>query len=106
MNNNHIEDRGKIEFPTLSFTKPGVYRYTIRELTPSSDRWKSDSREFTVVVTVVLNEQGELVATVDYSNGFPKFVNRRIEKPCCCDCRCNCCRQWCCKCCRRVTNRC
>ena len=69
MNNN-------INFPALEFTAPGVYSYTIKELTPSNRQWETDSRVYRVIITVTDNGEGLLVASLDYPDGFPKFVNK------------------------------
>jgi len=82
-------------FPAISFDKPGVYPYTIKELTPSGGGWLTDKREFRAVVTVTRGESGKLEAQVDYPDGSPCFYNIF-----CCDCcRCCCCRCDCCDCC-------
>ena len=73
-----------INFPALTFTSPGVYSYTIKELTPSDANWKTDNRIYRAVVTVKDNGNGILEASVDYPDGFPKFVNKRRCK--CCKC--------------------
>ena len=70
-----------VNFPELTFTSPGVYLYTIKELTPSGDRWKTDRRVYRVVVTVTKDECGDLVAKLDYPDGFPKFVNKYYRTP-------------------------
>ena len=70
-----------INFPELTFTSPGIYSYTIKELTPSDDRWETDDRVFRVVVTVTDNGDGTLVASLDYPDGFPKFINKYCGPP-------------------------
>jgi len=74
-----------INFPALEFTTPGVYSYTIEELTPSDEYWETDNRVYRAVVTVTQNEDGTLEARVDYPDGFPKFENRHICPPPPCD---------------------
>jgi len=64
-----------INFPALTFTSPGIYSYTVKELTPSNERWETDDRVYSVTVTVVDIGGGNLSASVDYPDGFPKFVN-------------------------------
>jgi len=71
----------RIEFPELTFTSPGRYWYTVRELTPSSRNWKTDDRVYRILVVVRETEDGELEASIEYPDGFPRFVNI-----CCCDC--------------------
>ena len=65
-----------INFPALEFTAPGVYSYTIKELTPSNRQWETDSRVYRVIITITDNGEGLLVASLDYPDGFPTFVNR------------------------------
>jgi len=73
-------DCGAFQFPAMSYDEPGVYEYTLRELTPSGDGWTTDGRTIRVVVTVVDDGHGNLVATVSYPDGFPSFVNTyRVE---------------------------
>ena len=64
-----------INFPALTFTAPGIYSYTIEELTPSDANWTTDDRVYRAIVTVTENSDGTLNASVDYPDGFPKFVN-------------------------------
>ena len=84
-----------IIFPKLKFDKPGVYRYTIKELTPSDRHWRTDRRVYPVVVTVEYGNDGKLVAKVYYPNGFPKFVNKYCKPKCCCGCCFICCKRPC-----------
>ena len=72
---------GAIEFEELVFTEPGVYTYTVKELTASSDGWTTDSSTFEIVVTVVDDGYGNLIATAEYSEGFPTFENLYEVKP-------------------------
>jgi pilin isopeptide linkage protein len=71
---------GNITFPAIVISQPGVYTYTIRELTPSGCGWVTDKRVYTVTVTVTALGDGTLTASLSYPNGAPHFVNRR----CCC----------------------
>ena len=66
---------GAFQFPDLVYDEPGVYEYTLRELTPSGDGWKTDDRVIRLIVTVVDDGHGNLVATVEYPDGFPSFTN-------------------------------
>jgi len=68
--------KNNINFPVLEFTSPGVYSYTMKELTPSNRQWETDSRTYRVIVTVADNGEGLLVASLDYPDGFPTFVNK------------------------------
>jgi pilin isopeptide linkage protein len=71
---------GNITFPALTLNQPGVYNFTIRELTPSGCGWVTDKRVFAVTVTVTDSGNGKLTANLSYPNGYPHFINRR----CCC----------------------
>ncbi|MCL1787928.1 MAG: hypothetical protein FWG38_08055 [Defluviitaleaceae bacterium] len=66
-----------INFPALTFTSPGTYLYTVRELAPadSKEEWKADHRAYPVKVTVTAGADGALTAAVSYPEGFPIFVN-------------------------------
>ena len=75
------ETCGLVEFPELTFNQPGTYEYTLREETPSGDGWTTDGRLIRVVVTVVPDGHGNLVATIDYPEGFPTFVNTYSANP-------------------------
>jgi len=63
-------------FPELTFSKPGIYCYTIKELTPSSFGWTTDKSVYRAIVTVEYNCDGELEARVDYPDGNPCFCNK------------------------------
>jgi len=76
-----MEHCHNINFPELTFTSPGVYSYTVKELTPSRGKWRTDDRVYRVIVTVTKNEDGTLAAALDYPDGFPKFVNEYCEYP-------------------------
>ena len=64
-----------INFPALTFTSPGIYSYTIKELTHYDRNWRTDDRVYRAIVTVTDSGDGVLEASVDYPDGFPKFVN-------------------------------
>jgi pilin isopeptide linkage protein len=66
---------GSIIFPTITFSEPDVYHYTIRETTPPGGGWTPDGTVFPVTITVV-NIGGDILeAQVDYPAGMPSFVN-------------------------------
>ena len=65
----------------LTFDAPGVYEYTMEELTQSGGGWTTDDAEFRVVVTVEDDGQGNLVASVAYPDGNPIFTNRYGAEP-------------------------
>ena len=69
------EECSLIEFDDICFTHPGVFEYTIREITPSGGGWTPDGRIYRVIVHVVDDGFGNLVASFEYPDGFPEFVN-------------------------------
>ena len=58
---------GKITFSSISFTKPGTYKYTISEVVGTLGGVTYDDSVFTVTVTVTDPGDGKLVADVQYS---------------------------------------
>ena len=77
--------KASVCFPAIRFTEPGVYHYKIAEATPccaipcgscECRRWKTDCREFRVVITVYEDCNGHLSWCVCYPDGCPEFVNR------------------------------
>lgn len=66
---------GNIIFPAITFTEPGTFNYTVREITPAGDGWIPDTGVFRVIITVIDNGDGQLVATVDYPDGPLSFTN-------------------------------
>jgi len=80
-NYNQVPPCSIIQFSALSFDKPGVYEYTLKELTQSGNGWETDNSEIKVIVTVTDDGYGNLVATVDYPSGYPEFTNTYKPKP-------------------------
>lgn len=68
-------EHDKIDFSTLTFDKPGTYKFTINEAAPNSGlgEWKYDQHVYTVTVTVT-DEGGKLVARADGTTGSEGFV--------------------------------
>jgi pilin isopeptide linkage protein len=66
---------GLVEFPELEFDEPGVYEYTLRELTPSGAGWLTDDAEYRVIITVTEDSNNILVATAEFPDGYPEFVD-------------------------------
>jgi len=80
VNKHHSAQCGAFQFPDLTYDEPGVYEYTLRELTPSGDGWTTDDKVIRLTVTVVDDGHGNLVATIEYHDGFPSFTNiYRVE---------------------------
>ena len=75
VNTYSVPTKGLVEFGSIEYTQPGVYRYTIKELSASGQGWTTDDNEFEVVVTVVDDENGNLIPSVSYPEGFPEFTN-------------------------------
>ena len=74
-----MKTKGNVNFPALTFTSPGVFTYTIKELTPTDDQWVTDPRVYHVIITVTPDGKGGLTAAADYPDGFPIFVNYYID---------------------------
>lgn len=68
-------EHDKIDFSTLTFNKPGTYKFAINELAPNGGpgEWKYDQHVYTVTVTVT-DEGGKLVARADGTTGANGFV--------------------------------
>ncbi|WP_193316224.1 Spy0128 family protein [Bifidobacterium cebidarum] len=54
---------GKIAFGKITYTKPGVYTYTVRETAGDLSGVTYDDTVYTVIVTVVDNHDGTMTAT-------------------------------------------
>ena len=65
----------KIDFSTLTFNKPGTYKFAINELAENSGlgEWKYDTHTYIVTVTVT-DEGGKLVARDDGTTGSEGFI--------------------------------
>ena len=65
----------KIDFSTLTFNKPGTYKFAINELAANGGlgEWKYDTHTYTVTVTVT-DEGGKLVARDDGTTGSEGFI--------------------------------
>lgn len=68
-------EHDKIDFSTLTFNKPGTYKFTINEAAPNSGlgEWKYDQHVYTVTVAVT-DEGGKLVARADGTTGSEGFI--------------------------------
>jgi pilin isopeptide linkage protein len=75
-NRTKSETCGLIEFPELTFDEAGRYEFDLKELTKSGNGWITDSTVHRVVVNVVEDDYGNLVATAEYEDGYPHFVNK------------------------------
>lgn len=73
---------GSVAFPALTFVEPGTYVYTISEVNDKQANVTYDTATYNVVVNVVDDGQGNLVATVAYDGGAaPTFKNSYTEPP-------------------------
>lgn len=70
-----------IVFPALNFDEPGTYEYVLKELSTSGGGWTTDNAEFRVIITVTDDGYGNLIATIDYPDGFPEFTNTYTLQP-------------------------
>ena len=71
-----------VAFPALTFAEPGTYVYTISEVNDRQANVTYDTATYQVVVNVVDDGQGNLVATVAYDDGAaPTFKNSYTEPP-------------------------
>ena len=67
---------GSVAFPALTFAEPGTYVYTISEVNDKQANVTYDTATYNVVVNVVDDGQGNLVATVAYDDGVQEFLYR------------------------------
>lgn len=73
---------GSIAFSALTFAEPGTYVYTISEVNDKQANVTYDTATYKVVVNVVDDGQGNLIATVAYDGGAaPVFKNSYTEPP-------------------------
>lgn len=73
---------GSVAFPALTFAEPGTYVYTISEVDGKQANVTYDTATYRVIVNVVDDGQGNLVATVAYDEGAaPTFKNSYTEPP-------------------------
>jgi len=72
---------GLIKFPPVEFDAVGVYEYILKEETPSGGGWETDDKEIKVIVNVIDDGYGNLVATIEYPEGYPEFTNVYKVKP-------------------------
>ena len=77
-NNN---ENGQVIFDELTYDKTGQFTYTIREVKGSQGGVTYDPANYQVVVTVTDDGQGQLTATVNYSDGPAVFTNIYVPAP-------------------------
>lgn len=71
--------QGNIVFPDLTFDKAGTYEFTMIEVADNQENVTYDETAYRVVVMVVDDGKGQLVAEVSYPDGTPAFVNAYAE---------------------------
>lgn len=77
------DQRGDVLFDTISYTKTGVYDYTLSEVRGDRGGITYDATKHHVTVTVTDNGEGQLLADVKYDNGtnIPEFTNTYHAQP-------------------------
>lgn len=77
------DQQGNILFDTISYTKTGVYDYTLSEVHGDKGGITYDATKHHVRVTVTDNGEGQLLADVKYDNGtnIPEFTNTYHAQP-------------------------
>ena len=73
----HNDESGSVNFGSLSYTAPGTYTYTAREVTDGLKKLGVTpvSSRFTIKVRVIDHGDGTLICDVDYPKGGLAFVN-------------------------------
>ena len=77
------DQRGDVLFDTISYTKTGVYDYTLSEVQGDRGGITYDATRHHVRVTVTDNGEGQLLADVKYDGGtaIPEFTNTYHAQP-------------------------
>lgn len=77
------DQQGNILFDTISYTKTGVYDYTLSEVHGDKGGITYDATKHHVTVTVTDNGEGQLLADVKYDDGtnIPEFTNTYHAQP-------------------------
>lgn len=77
------DQQGNILFDTISYTKTGVYDYTLSEVQGDKGGITYDAMKHHVKVTVTDNGEGQLLADVKYDGGevVPEFTNSYKAQP-------------------------
>ena len=87
----HVTDSGKVDFGKISFDRPEVFHYTLKEITNEKGRFRRDKTEYhTTLVTdtdgnvnmVVNNGEGKKSDKIEFANTYlsRKAVVRRPPK--------------------------
>ena len=77
------DQRGNILFDTISYTKTGVYDYTLSEVHGDRGGVTYDAMKHHVKVTVTDNGEGQLLSDMKYDDGtnIPEFTNTYKAQP-------------------------
>ena len=77
------DQQGDVLFDAISYTKTGVYDYTLSEVHGDRGGVTYDATKHHVKVTVTDNGEGQLLADVKYDNGtnIPEFTNTYHAQP-------------------------
>ena len=77
------DQQGNILFDTISYTKTGVYDYTLSEVHGDNGGVTYDATKHHVKVTVTDNGEGQLLSDVKYDDGtnIPEFTNTYKAQP-------------------------
>ena len=71
---------GNIYFAVINYTEAGTYTYKVKEVVGELGGITFDTTVFEVIVTVVDNGNGQLVATVNYPEDGIEFSNKYTKK--------------------------
>ncbi|MDR0992130.1 MAG: hypothetical protein LBL87_04430 [Ruminococcus sp.] len=66
---------GNVTFPSLTFSRTGVYNYTVKESTPDGAGYTTDKTVYSYKVTVTDDGAGHLTAEAEPKNPLYSFTN-------------------------------
>ena len=72
---------GTVTFPSVDYTKPGEYKYTVREVNDAKGGVTYDASTYQVTVTVEDNGEGQLVASATSDSDAITFKNSYAAAP-------------------------
>ena len=72
---------GTVTFPSVEYTKPGEYKYTVREVNDAKGGVTYDASTYQVTVTVKDNGEGQLVASATSDSDAIAFKNGYAAAP-------------------------
>lgn len=72
---------GTVTFPSVEYTKPGEYKYTVREVNDAKGGVTYDASTYQVTVTVKDNGEGQLVASATSNSDAITFKNSYAAAP-------------------------